>query len=108
MEVFQKKFDKYLTDGNQAVQFKIVKNAKDVSSNSTNDEFTFSPLMCHQIFGEKEQIFGHVQPKLTVYYCTSTLDTYLEFEHKVILIDLYVFNSVLNIFDKCFIFNLLL
>ena len=82
MEVFQKKFDKYISDGNSAVHFKIVKGPKDLTSNSTNDEFSFSPLMCHQIFGEKEQIFGYVQPKLTVYYCTSTLDTYVEFSSK--------------------------
>jgi len=44
-----------------------------------NDENSFKPLMSHQVFGETEKVFGYIKPVVKLYYCSSTLETYISF-----------------------------
>uniref|UniRef100_F6RPW8 Histone acetyltransferase type B catalytic subunit n=2 Tax=Ciona intestinalis TaxID=7719 RepID=F6RPW8_CIOIN len=69
MEDIQNKLMPYICDANSAVQFKLVKSKEDLE---TDDGFFF-PDMSHQIFGEKEQIFGFTDLKLRIYYTASSL-----------------------------------
>lgn len=78
MEVFQKTISKYLTDSNQSVEFKIVKDVKGLEK----DHDSFHPVMSHQIFGENEQIFGYLKPRVLIQYTSCSLDVYLKFSYE--------------------------
>ena len=45
----------YVCDGNEALEFKLVKTAGDID----NEDVGFPPEMCHQIYGDNENIFGY-------------------------------------------------
>ena len=45
----------YVCDGNEALEFKLVKTAGDID----NQDVGFPPEMCHQIYGDNENIFGY-------------------------------------------------
>lgn len=46
-----------------------------------NDETSFSPDMCHQVFGENENIFGYTDLHIRLYYSAGSLQTYLGVEY---------------------------
>jgi len=51
----------YVMDGNEALEFKLVRKADDFSDPS----LTFKPEMCHQIYGDNENVFGYRGLKVT-------------------------------------------
>ena len=55
--------DVYLCDANEVIEFKLVREAKDVD----DDETTFNPEMSHQVYGENESIFGYKDLRIKVY-----------------------------------------
>ncbi|CAH1773589.1 unnamed protein product, partial [Owenia fusiformis] len=77
----EEKLSPYKCDGNEAIHFKLVRTASDV----TNDNTTFHPEMTHQIFGDSEAIFGYKDLKVEVYYSAARLNTYvnMHFSDKV-------------------------
>jgi len=73
--------EEYILDGNEALEFKLVKTAEDF-----NDEGkAFKPEMCHQIYGDNENIFGYKGLKVKLYMAAGSLETFVseEWEAKV-------------------------
>lgn len=54
-----------------------VRNQEDIE----NDETSFGPDMCHQVFGENENIFGYTDLHIRLYYSAGSLQTYLGIEY---------------------------
>lgn len=57
--------------------FISVRSPKDIE----NDETTFSSEMCHQVFGDNENIFGYTDLLIKLYYSAGSLQTYLDIEY---------------------------
>ncbi|CAK8683001.1 unnamed protein product [Clavelina lepadiformis] len=72
--IAQQKFSQYICDAIEAVSFKLVKEVSDLES---EDGF-FHPDMSHQIFGEKEQIFGYSNLQIKIFYSASFLYAYVK------------------------------
>ncbi|CAF4916101.1 unnamed protein product [Pieris macdunnoughi] len=62
-----------VVDGIDVTEFKLVRSSKDIENNETS----FRPEMCHQVFGENENIFGYTDLKIKLYYSAGSLQTYL-------------------------------
>ncbi|XP_050354789.1 histone acetyltransferase type B catalytic subunit [Nymphalis io] len=62
-----------VVDGNEVLEMKLVRSAADIE----NDDTSFGPEMCHQVFGENENIFGYTDLKIKLYYSAGSLKTYL-------------------------------
>jgi len=71
----------YVCDGNEALEFKLVKTAEDFD----NEDEGFPPEMCHQTYGDNENIFGYKGLKVKLYMSAASLQSYVshEFEDKV-------------------------
>jgi len=71
----------YVLDGNEALRFKLVRNSKDVDDASTE----FGPEMCHQIYGDNENVFGYKGLKISMFMSAATLRTFLthDYEDKI-------------------------
>ena len=63
----------FVTDSNEALKFKLLKNPQDAE----NDDVTFEPVMTHQIFGDNENVFGYRNLNIDFWMCASTLKTYI-------------------------------
>ncbi|XP_043277362.1 histone acetyltransferase type B catalytic subunit [Venturia canescens] len=63
----------YVIDSNNALEFKLVREEKDLE----DDETTFAPEMSHQVFGDSETIFGYKDLRVKLYYSAGSLETYL-------------------------------
>ena len=70
-------FEEYITEGNKAVFFKLCRTSEDLS----NELVAFSPEMTHQVFGEKERIFGYKNLRIDVWYSASTLQIYFDIKY---------------------------
>lgn len=46
-----------------------------------DENCSFGPEMCHQIFGESENIFGYSNLHIRLYYTAASLHTYLGIEY---------------------------
>ncbi|XP_028158582.1 histone acetyltransferase type B catalytic subunit [Ostrinia nubilalis] len=66
-----------VVDGNEILEFKLVRSPEDIE----NDEVSFGPEMCHQVFGENENIFGYTDLHIRLYYSAASLQTYLGIEY---------------------------
>ncbi|CAH0402376.1 unnamed protein product [Chilo suppressalis] len=66
-----------VVDGNDVLDFKLVRGIADLE----NDESSFGPEMCHQVFGENENIFGYTDLRIHLYYSAGSLQTYLGIEY---------------------------
>ncbi|OWR50736.1 histone acetyltransferase type B catalytic subunit [Danaus plexippus] len=62
-----------VVDGNEVLEIKLVRSADDIEDEQT----TFGPEMCHQVFGENENIFGYTDLQIKLYYSAASLQTYL-------------------------------
>ncbi|XP_026497370.1 histone acetyltransferase type B catalytic subunit [Vanessa tameamea] len=62
-----------VVDGNEVLEMKLVRSVADIE----NDDTSFGPDMCHQVFGENENIFGYTDLKIKLYYSAGNLKTYL-------------------------------
>lgn len=54
-----------------------VRSPKDIE----DDETTFVPDMCHQVFGDNENVFGYTDLKIKLYYSAGSLQTHLGIEY---------------------------
>ena len=63
----------FVTDSNEALKFKLLKNPQDAE----NDDVTFEPVMTHQIFGDNENVFGYRNLNIDLWMCASTLKTFI-------------------------------
>ena len=92
----------YVCDGNEALEFKMVcYTCGPLSSSSIsfelflskvktvedfdNPEAGFLPEMCHQIYGDNENIFGYKGLKVKLYMSAGSLESFVthEFDDKV-------------------------
>lgn len=46
-----------------------------------DDDTTFGSEMCHQVFGENENIFGYMDLRIKLYYTAASLQTYLGIDY---------------------------
>ncbi|XP_014245051.1 histone acetyltransferase type B catalytic subunit-like [Cimex lectularius] len=88
--------EEFITDSNQAVEFKMIRHANDLS----NDSGVFKPDMSHQIFGDDEQIYGYENLLIKLYYSAANLTTYLGVEYKDRLDDAVPANIEKTLADK--------
>ncbi|KPJ10786.1 Histone acetyltransferase type B catalytic subunit [Papilio machaon] len=66
-----------VVDGNEVLELKLVRTVKDIE----DDEASFGPEMCHQVFGENENIFGYTDLNIKLYYSAGSLQTYLGIDY---------------------------
>ncbi|CAH2054537.1 unnamed protein product, partial [Iphiclides podalirius] len=66
-----------VVDGNEVLELKLVRSVEDIE----NDEASFGPEMCHQVFGENENIFGYTNLHIKLFYSAGSLQTYLGIEY---------------------------
>lgn len=73
--------EEFLTDGNRAVEFKLIKTQEDL----LRTDITFHPDMCHQIFGDKELVYGYKGLRIKIFYSAGWLNIYcgIEYTHKL-------------------------
>lgn len=76
INAFKISVEKYLCDANEVVNFKLVRNEDDIE-----EGISFQPEMSHQIFGEKEQIFGYSDLSVNMYYTASQLHGYIGIQY---------------------------
>ncbi|KAJ0172243.1 hypothetical protein K1T71_012216 [Dendrolimus kikuchii] len=62
-----------VVDGNDVLEFKLVRTTEDLE----NEDTSFGPEMCHQVFGENENIFGYTDLHIRLFYSAASLQTYL-------------------------------
>ncbi|CAG0896904.1 unnamed protein product [Darwinula stevensoni] len=67
----------FIADGPQVIELKLVRDASEVEDEST----TFKAEMCHQVYGEKEVIFGYKDLKIKLFYSACRLTTYIGIEY---------------------------
>lgn len=65
----------YVTDANEVLEFKLVRKAEDMSDPS----LVFKPEMCHQIYGDNENVFGYRGLKICLYMSAATLRSYVTY-----------------------------
>ncbi|CAG4965874.1 unnamed protein product [Parnassius apollo] len=66
-----------VVDGNEVLEFKLVRSVEDIE----DDDTSFGPEMCHQVFGENENIFGYTDLHIKLFYSAGSLQTYLGIEY---------------------------
>ncbi|CAD0204803.1 unnamed protein product [Chrysodeixis includens] len=66
-----------VVDGNEVLEFKLVRSVDDLE----NEDTSFGPEMCHQVFGDNENIFGYTDLHIRLYYSAGSLQTYLGIEY---------------------------
>jgi len=71
----------FVVDGNDALKFKLIRGATDFE----DDGKSFGPEMCHQIYGDNENVFGYKGLRVDLYMAASSLKAYLghSYEDKV-------------------------
>uniref|UniRef100_A0A069DTJ6 Histone acetyltransferase type B catalytic subunit n=1 Tax=Panstrongylus megistus TaxID=65343 RepID=A0A069DTJ6_9HEMI len=77
LNVNENRRNSFCVDGNDAMKIKLVRNPEDLMSETCS----FKPDMCHQVFGESEQIFGYKSLKIKLYYAAGNLTTYIGIEY---------------------------
>lgn len=77
LDTLKTNIERYICSANEAVCFKMIQDSCDIEK----EERTFHPDMSHQIFGEKEQIFGYADLRIDVFYSASQLYGYLGMKH---------------------------
>jgi histone acetyltransferase 1 len=68
----------YVVDANEVLRFKMVESVSDLE----NGSLEFEPEMCHQIYGDNENIFGYRGLKISLYMSASSLRSYVATEHQ--------------------------
>jgi len=68
----------YVCDGNDALDFKLVNSAQDLD----DEETSFKPEMCHQIYGDNENIFGYKGLKVSLYMSRGSLQSFVTHEYQ--------------------------
>jgi len=71
----------FVVDGNDALKFKLLRSPSDIDDESK----CFAPEMCHQIYGDNENVFGYKGLRVELYMAASNLKAYLatSYEDKV-------------------------
>jgi len=63
----------FVMDGNEALEFKMVRNEKDFF----DADAAFKPEMCHQVYGDNENVFGYKELKICLYMSAAGLRSYV-------------------------------
>lgn len=66
-----------VADGNEVLYIKLVRQPSDID----DDETTFGPEMCHQVFGANENIFGYTDLQINLFYTAGSLQTYVGIQY---------------------------
>jgi len=71
----------FVVDGNEALKFKLLRSASDFDDETK----AFGPEMCHQIYGDNENVFGYRGLRVELYMAAASLKAYLAhtYEDKV-------------------------
>lgn len=77
MDIIREGAKSFVADGNEAVEFKLIRTAADIE----RDDEVFKPEMSHQIFGDSENIFGYKDLKIKLYCTAAWLTTYVGIEY---------------------------
>lgn len=75
-------------------------NTKVREGQSVEDAETFHPDMAHQIFGDKENIFGYKDLKVQIYYSAGPLDVYVKTSYSKKIDDLNLDGMKADDIDK--------
>jgi len=67
----------YVTDANEILEFKMIRKPEDMSDSN----IVFKPEMCHQIYGDNENIFGYKGLKISLYMTAASLRTYVNYTY---------------------------
>lgn len=65
--------EEYVVDANDVLRFKLVRGAEDLEDEGTE----FPPEMCHQIYGDNENIFGYRGLQIKLYMTAGTLKAFV-------------------------------
>lgn len=61
-----------VVSSNDVIEFKLVRRVADIG----DDRCSFRPVMSHQVFGDRESIFGYHDLRIQLYYTAARLTTY--------------------------------
>ena len=67
----------FVISSNAAIELKLVRQETDVS----DENCAFKPVMSHQVFGERENIFGYRDLRVKLYYSAGKLTTYFGIDY---------------------------
>jgi histone acetyltransferase 1 len=67
----------FVVDGNEALKFKLARTPADMDDSSLE----FGPEMCHQIYGDNENVFGYKGLKVFLTMSASNLKSHLSFSY---------------------------
>jgi len=65
--------EEYVADANDVLRFKLVRGAEDLEDEARE----FPPEMCHQIYGDNENIFGYRGLQIKLYMTAGTLGAFV-------------------------------
>lgn len=77
IDALKSNIDRYICSANDAVGFKMIRSVNDIE----DEEITFHPDMSHQLFGEKEEVFGYTNLSINIYYTASQLHAYFGIDY---------------------------
>jgi len=70
----------YVTDSNESLQFRLIRDESELktalSEENSEDPKSFSPEMSHQIYGDKEHVFGYRGLKIDLWMSAASLKAY--------------------------------
>lgn len=125
-------FSHLVADGNEVLELKLGKNPNHLHISTVlpvlyrnlnhslvrtpedieNHDSSFGPDMCHQVFGENENIFGYTDLHIRLYYSAASLQTCLSIEYtdkvNMFFYFRYDFPNTLNMLYPTAIINLVI
>ncbi|XP_045483503.1 histone acetyltransferase type B catalytic subunit [Harmonia axyridis] len=79
----EEKLSKYKSNALEAVSFTLVISEREVDNPGVCEErCMFQPLLAHQVFGERELIFGYEDPHINLFYHHNSLKCLLDIKYK--------------------------
>jgi len=70
----------FVADSNESLQFRLIRDEselkKALSEENSDDEKAFAPEMSHQIYGDKEHVFGYRGLKIDLWMSAASLKAY--------------------------------
>ncbi|XP_074605362.1 histone acetyltransferase 1 [Brevipalpus obovatus] len=84
--LMKNQLESFVCCGTNVIYLKLIRNQHDLDESDegekkANDEFTFQPEFCHQLFGQSENIFGYKNLRINLYYSASKLIRYMSVKY---------------------------